>query len=140
MATKENTTTEPGFLLWKAANTWQRETRNALVSTGLTHVQFLLLDTLSKNAGMKQSQLAEAAGTDQMMTSKVLRMLVQKKLIQRKSPRNDARAFLVSISPEGEKKLAKARILLSKMESAFFEKIEKRKRFIKNLELLCGEE
>lgn len=132
-----------GFLLWKASNAWQRQVKTALAPAGITHVQFLLLETLDALPADKkvssQAEIARLAGIDVMMTSKVMRLLVRKKLVERRSPRNDARAFAVVLTPAGKKLLAKARPLVEKNEDAFFAEIEKRKKFVANLESLTAE-
>jgi hypothetical protein len=38
----------PGFLLWEAANGWQRNRCRCLEEIGLTHVQFALLSRLGR--------------------------------------------------------------------------------------------
>lgn len=132
-----------GFLLWKAGNAWQRQIKVALAPAGITHVQFLLLETLANLSESKQvtsqAQIAKAAGIDVMMTSKVLRLLVKKQFVSRKSPRHDARAFSAVITPQGKTTLLKAKKLLEKSEAKFFETIAKRKKFLANLEALVGE-
>lgn len=131
-----------GFLLWQAGNAWQRQIKLALAPLGLTHVQYLLLETLNTvppSSSMKQSAIADAAGIDVMMTSKVLRLLVTKKLVQRRSPRADARAFSVSLTTEGQNALAKARAIIQKSEEEFFAGVSKKKKFVGNLEGLVGE-
>ena len=132
----------PGFQLWKAANAWQRHVKIALAPAGITHVQYLLLDTLAtlglEKRPATQAQIARAAGIDVMMTSKVLRTLVKKHFVTRKSPRNDARAFSATLTPEGRAVLAKAKQLLQKSEDAFFSDISKRKKFIANLETIAS--
>ena len=60
----------PGFILWHLTHAWQRTVRAALTPHDLTHVQFVLLATLtSHETPLTQSQLAESASTDPMMTS-----------------------------------------------------------------------
>jgi DNA-binding MarR family transcriptional regulator len=129
-----------GFLLWQAGNAWQRQIRTALTPVGLTHVQYLLLETLeelsAESGGTSQVKLAKAAGIDVMMTSKVLRLLVRKKLIARKAARSDARAFYAELTKEGIAVLGKSRKLIAKNEDEFFGKLEKRKKFIENLKML----
>ncbi|HLG02237.1 MAG TPA: MarR family transcriptional regulator [Bacteroidia bacterium] len=132
-----------GFLLWQSANSWQRQMKTALTPVRLTHVQYLLLETLRNlSAGPEkatQVNLAKSAGIDAMMTSKVLRLLVRKKLVARKAPRHDARAFITVITPAGAALLNKARPLVEKCETAFFEKlVAKRKKFMANLHALAG--
>ena len=68
----------PGLLLWQVTNRWQAAQRAALKLYGLTHVQFVLLASLtwlSADGPVTQRQLAEHAATDPMMTSQVLRVL-----------------------------------------------------------------
>jgi DNA-binding MarR family transcriptional regulator len=132
-----------GFLLWQAGNAWQRKMKVALMPVGLTHVQFLLLETLENMSVKKepttQVKIAKAAGIDVMMTSKVLRLLVRKKFVARKSPRHDARAFFSEVTPEGKKVLVKARTAVTKAEETIFENLSKKKRFVANLKGLVGE-
>ena len=130
-----------GFLLWQASNAWQRQIKLALAPLALTHVQYLLLETLQSipaAAPMKQSAIADAAGIDVMMTSKVLRLLLKKKLVQRRSTRSDARAFVVSLTAEGKAVLEKARTIIEKTEDDFFAKVSKKKKFLGNLQELVG--
>lgn len=139
---KEQSFDSTGFLLWKAGNAWQRQIKIALAPAGITHVQFLLLETLAQLEAGKhpssQAQIAKAAGIDVMMTSKVLRLLVKKQFVSRKSPRHDARAFSASLTPQGKKVLDKAKALLAKSEVNFFAAISKKKKFAANLELLAS--
>jgi DNA-binding MarR family transcriptional regulator len=69
----------PGLLLWQVTNRWQAAQRAALRPFDLTHVQFVLLASLtwldSDRPPVTQKQLAEHAATDPMMTSQVLRAL-----------------------------------------------------------------
>lgn len=142
-AMKKDEKRQDGFLLWQAANAWQRRMKNALAPLGITHVQFLILDTLSRIDGnpVRQNLLAEAAGIDVMMASKVLRLMVTKKLVQRRSPRHDARAFTITLTDSGLLTLSKAKGLVEKSEAEFFEKlVSKRKKFFLNLEALAAEE
>lgn len=131
-----------GFLLWKASNAWQRHMREQLKSTGITHVQFLLLDAVNQleSSGNQPSQilLARTAGTDVMMTSKVIRTLEEAKLVARKENRKDGRAVLLQITPAGKRKLASASTALKKSEETFFAKlVSKPHKFVANLSALC---
>jgi len=81
----------PGLLLWRVTNAWQAAQRAALHTFDLTHVQFVLLASLTFLGGtydaaamgldsdggpVTQRDLANhAAHTDPMMTSQVLRAL-----------------------------------------------------------------
>jgi DNA-binding MarR family transcriptional regulator len=85
----------PGFLLWQITNQWQAAQRAALRPHGLTHVQFVLLATLTwmdADGPVTQRRLADAAATDPMMTSQVLRSLEQRGLVERAAHPDDRRA------------------------------------------------
>ena len=64
---------------------WKRIVAAMLADLELTHVQFVLLaGTLwleHKGAPPSQRELADHAGTDEMMTSQVLRTLARRRLI-----------------------------------------------------------
>lgn len=96
--------TSPGLLLWLVTNAWQRKIRQALAPYDLTHVQFVLLATLTAadaGAQITQRELSTMAGTDPMMTSQVLRTLETKKLVTRTSHPKDGRAIILAPTAEG---------------------------------------
>ncbi|WP_433658444.1 MarR family winged helix-turn-helix transcriptional regulator [Nocardia sp. CA-128927] len=86
----------PGLLLWQVTNRWQAAQRAALAPFDLTHVQFVLLASLTYLAvagdPVMQRDLAAQAATDPMMTSQVLRALEQKGLVERRDHPSDRRA------------------------------------------------
>ena len=68
----------PGFMLWHVTLRWQRAVTAALAPLQLTHVQFVLLASLTwlhPDGPVTQRGLAEHAATDPMMTSQVVRIL-----------------------------------------------------------------
>ncbi|MDQ3111951.1 MAG: MarR family transcriptional regulator [Bacteroidota bacterium] len=125
---KKKSSVSTGFLLWQACNAWQRKIKSALDPVGITHVQFLLLDALNHLGGLKhpvsQVTLARVAGTDVMMTSKVIRLLEKKKLVNRKVSKTDARIFLLGMTGEGLSSLSKAKKLVAKTEDKLFSKLK----------------
>ena len=139
-AEKSKTT---GYLLWQANILWQREMKTALKTVDLTPVQFFLLEAVSESVSdgknLSQARLAQQAGIDVMMASKVLRTLVTKKFVVRKQQKNDSRSLSLSLSAEGSKLLGKARQMVEKCDDAFFSKlISKRSKFEKNLQGLVS--
>jgi DNA-binding MarR family transcriptional regulator len=119
----------PGFLLWQATNRWQREIKRSLAPLGLTHVQFVLLAGLcwlEQDEGqgfITQKQLAEFCATDPMMTSQVLRALVQARLVDRQKHPNDARARHLQLSDQGYAKLVEALVFVEATDIHFFAKL-----------------
>lgn len=94
----------PGFLLWQISNKWQAQQRQALKPFNLTHVQFVLLASLTwsdHDGAMTQKQLAGHAQTDVMMTSQVVRTLERKGLIARWPHPQDRRAMTLRPTQKG---------------------------------------
>jgi DNA-binding MarR family transcriptional regulator len=71
-----------GFLLWKATNLWQREIKKTLKKFDLTHTQFVILASsywlTSKTENITQVEIANFIDIDKMMTSNVIRKLIEK--------------------------------------------------------------
>jgi DNA-binding MarR family transcriptional regulator len=144
MSSSKNKKALTGFLLWQAGNVWQRKIKTVLDPVGLTHVQYLLLDSLDQLGGKKhpvsQVKLARKAGTDVMMTSKVVRLLMKKKFVGRKSDEKDARAFQLELTREGARAILKAKKIVAKNEGKFFSKISSQhKKFADCLLAICEE-
>jgi MarR family transcriptional regulator, organic hydroperoxide resistance regulator len=121
-----------GYQLWQTSNLWQRHMRDALAPLNLTHVQYVLLaglQTLADSHGgraVTQIKLANFAGTDKMMTSKVLRTLEVKKLVERQNHATDTRAKSLIITAAGLQVLQKALVVVRQSDQAFFEVLGKK--------------
>jgi DNA-binding MarR family transcriptional regulator len=131
-----------GFMVWKTANLWQRKIKEQLDPLGLTPVQFLLLNslaTLNKNQtfAITQKMLSDFSGCDKMMTSKVLRSLEDKKLVQRKNHHSDTRSISLLLTTKGMDLLQLATPAFSLAEKLFFETLKKKEsKFSKHLKKL----
>jgi len=91
-------------MLWRVTNAWQAAQRAALAPFGLTHVQFVLLASLTwltTDSPVTQRALADHGHTDPMMTSQVLRALEAKGLIRRARHPADGRARALTVTSEG---------------------------------------
>ena len=113
----------PGLLLWQVSNRWQAAQRAALKPLGLTHVQFVLLASLTwlrSDGPVTQKQLAEHAATDPMMTSQVLRTLESNGLIRRDAHPNDARARALTVTSAGADLANRANAAVEACDAAFF--------------------
>jgi DNA-binding MarR family transcriptional regulator len=113
----------PGFLLWRVTNRWQAAQRAALTPLGLTHVQFVLLASLTWPAveePISQRLLAEHAATDVMMTSQVLRTLETRGLVRRERNPTDARARVLTVTPAGRQLANRAVSVVEACDRAFF--------------------
>jgi MarR family transcriptional regulator, organic hydroperoxide resistance regulator len=113
----------PGLLLWRVTNTWQAKQRQALQPFGLTHVQFVLLASLTwLEAGepVTQQQLAEHAKTDRMMTSQVVRTLENKGFVKQSPHPEDNRAFALTVTLQGREIVNKAILAVEEVDRQFF--------------------
>ncbi len=114
-----------GFALWSAALRWQRELTAALAPSSLTPVQYALLSTAlaydrRHRRPPSQVVLAQAAGTDTMMTSQVLRALEQRGLIVRGVDPTDRRARRIVLTAAGTDVVAVATPLVDALEERHF--------------------
>jgi DNA-binding MarR family transcriptional regulator len=113
----------PGLLLWRATLAWQRRITAVLAPLGLTHVQFVLLASLTwlaTDEPVTQRDLAAHAGTDPMMTSQVLRALEQKGLVQRPAHPTDSRARALAVTEAGAAAANKAVVVVEAVDREFF--------------------
>ena len=126
-ATAEEST---GLLLWQVTNRWQAAQRAALQPFGLTHVQFVLtasLTWLGADGPVMQRELADHAGTDPMMTSQVVRTLVERGLVERSSHPDDGRAWALSVTPRGRELVNRAIVAVEACDDEFFGRLGRRR-------------
>ena len=117
----------PGFLLWRVSNTWHAAQRAALQPFDLTHVQFVLLASLTwlrSDTAVTQRDLADHAHADPMMTSQVLRVLETKRLIRRGSHPTDGRARALTVTREGAALANAANAAVEAVDRMFFGRLE----------------
>ncbi len=124
LATKFETPDEStGFLLWQVTNRWQAAQRVALRSFELTHVQFVLLASLTslgRDGPVTQRHLATQAATDEMMTSQVVRALEQRGLVERARHPSDGRARALTVTPAGRALANRAVVAVEACDDDFF--------------------
>jgi DNA-binding MarR family transcriptional regulator len=120
----------PGLVMWRVTNAWQAAQRAALRQHDLTHVQFVLLASLTwldTAEPVTQKDLAEHAGTDPMMTSQVLRMLEKRSLVERRAHPTDSRARSVVVTVAGADLANRAVTDVEAVDRWFFEPLGKRR-------------
>jgi DNA-binding MarR family transcriptional regulator len=114
-----------GLLLWQVTNRWQAAQRAALKPFGLTHVQFVLLASLTWLHGttderISQRVLADQAVTDPMMTSQVVRALADRGWITREPHPADRRAVVLAPTDAGQSLVNRAVHAVEAVDEAFF--------------------
>jgi DNA-binding MarR family transcriptional regulator len=137
----------PAYQLWLASNAWQREVRRALEPLDLTHVQFVILASvsiLSEEFGrcVSQVQVCRFAVTDANMTSQVVRSLVEKGWLLRLPHPEDKRAHRLKLTEEGARLTAEARLIVRGCaEEFFYSRLgDKHDQLVELLRLLNGSE
>ncbi|RSM71781.1 MarR family transcriptional regulator [Actinoplanes sp. ATCC 53533] len=113
----------PGLLLWQVTNRWQAAQRATLKPYGITHVQFVLLATLTylqASGPVTQKALADVAATDPMMTSQVLRALEGRDLVHRPAHPTDRRARALAVTAAGRELVNRAVVAVEACDTAFF--------------------
>lgn len=132
-----------GLMLWRVTNAWQAAQRRALKPFGLTHVQFVLLASLTwmeSDTLVTQQALATHARTDPMMTSQVLRALETASLIKRRPHPHDGRARVLSVTPTGHALANSANAAVENCDHDFFDRLgDDRIIFTRMLARLAGE-
>ena len=129
----------PGLLLWQLTNRWQAAQRAALKPFGITHVQFVLLASLTWLAGgepITQRRLSEHAATDVMMTSQVLRALEQRGLLVRKPHPSDGRAHALAATADGIALANRAIVAVERCDREFFAPLGDGSSFARDLRAL----
>ncbi|RIX27692.1 MarR family winged helix-turn-helix transcriptional regulator [Amnibacterium setariae] len=116
----------PGLALWRVTNRWQAAMRAALAPHDLTHVQYVLLASLvwlgqhGDDGPVTQTALADAAATDPMMTSQVVRALEAKGLLTRERHPEDGRARVLRATPGGVDAARNATASVEQADADFF--------------------
>ena len=121
----EDASESTGLLLWQVTNRWQAAQRAALKPHGLTHVQFVLLASLTwlsaeTDEAVTQRRLADFAATDPMMTSQVLRTLEAKGWVGRERHASDRRAITLAPTGEGRAVVNQAIGAVESVDEEFF--------------------
>ena len=119
----------PGLALWRVTNAWQRAVRAALAPHDLTHVQFVLLASLTwmdRSSPVTQRDLAAHAGTDVMMTSQVLRALEAKGCVTRTPHPTDGRAMTLAPTAAGVELANRANADVEAADRAYFAALDPR--------------
>lgn len=113
-----------GFWLQQAALNWRAELDTRLRPMGLTPTQFVVLASVGwlehLSGPPTQQQVAEHAGADRMMTSKVAHTLERHGLLSRQAHEADARALRLALTPAGRITVTHATQVARDVDALFF--------------------
>ena len=115
----------PGYHLLMAAQAWRRELGARLRPLGLTPTQF---DTIGALGWLSRSipeptqqQVADFAGMDRMMLSKLVAGLEHRGLLARMSDPEDARLRRLRLTPEGRELVTRASAIARTVDAELFD-------------------
>lgn len=126
----------PGYWVHHAALAWRRELAVRLRPLDLTPTRFdvlAALSHLSKSSAPSQQDVADFAGIDRMMTSKLASTLEAEGLIVRIPDPNDARANLLSLTRAGSELVARATAVARAFDLELFGSAAERAQLIEPL-------
>lgn len=130
-----------GFTIWGLSNEWQKQLLKELEPIEITHVQFLILKAVYElevtHEENTQIRISKQAKTDVMMTSKVIRTLIEKDYLERETHVIDKRAFRVNLTTKGKKTLRKAINIVEPFDEKFFKTLDRSKKLKKSLDKLA---
>lgn len=114
----------PGYHLLLAAQAWRRELGARLRPLGLTPTQF---DTIGALGWLShsipdptQQQVADFAGMDRMMLSRLVAGLERRGILVRLSDREDARLKRLRLSQEGRELVTRASAIARTVDAELF--------------------
>jgi len=94
-----------------------------LAPLDLSPAQFSVLAVISANRGLSQAELAATLGIERARLVRLLHLLERRGLTKRLSSLTDARRHSLRLTPDGQKVLARAKILAAQHETALKQKL-----------------
>jgi DNA-binding MarR family transcriptional regulator len=135
----------PMFAVNRAARRFEALTAQVLAEDGLGFIEGLSLAAIFFEAPLpvKPSQLAEAFGTTRGNVSHCVSSLEGKGLLQRRIDPQDARAYLLTLKPQGKRCALRVIAAFDKLQKEFEEEIGKSAlsemlRSLRKLEAACS--
>ena len=117
-----------GLLFARVYNNWHSQIKKELQKLQLTHPQFIILASvaaLEKQGDLvSQIRLASFSDMDVMTVSQVVKLLLKKKLVERREHPKDSRSKIISLSESGFSILNRALPLVEAVDQEFFGKLD----------------
>lgn len=114
----------PGYWLHRAALVWRAALEVRLRPLGLTPTQFVVLASTGWLEGRSgpptQQEVADRAGADRMMTSKVAQALEARGLLERRPHESDARARRLALTAAGRAAAARGAAVARDLDGTLF--------------------
>ena len=109
-------------------------------SLELTPRQFAVLTTVASAEGLSQTDLVERTGIDRSTLADIVARMLKKGLLQRRRTKDDARAYAVRLTEEGQRLLQLAKPVVEDVDQRLLEPVpvKRRQQFLEDLALLVG--
>jgi DNA-binding MarR family transcriptional regulator len=128
MKLPENLSARSSYLLGRAASHVQALGEHDLEPLGITPREYSVLAVLAERSPLSQTQVAEILGLDRTTILKLGASLERKGLVVRQRDPNDARAYAVALTSDGDRLRAAAFELLLACEAQFLAPLTRRER------------
>jgi DNA-binding MarR family transcriptional regulator len=106
----------PVHLLHRAGQCAEELFQAEVGDADLTARQLAVLNTVAANEGLSQTGIVERTGIDRSTMADIVQRLTKKGLLQRRRTKQDARAYAVKLTDEGEKLLRRVGPLVKKVD------------------------
>lgn len=92
-------------------------------SVGITPRQFAILLTVSRGEGLSQMHIAQSTGIDRSTLSEIVGRLHRRGLLQRRRSQEDARAWALDLTSEGQRVLRIAEPIAKRVDQRILESL-----------------
>ena len=103
-------------LLHRAGQCAEELFQTEIGDVDLTPRQLAVLNAVAENEGLSQTGIVERTGIDRSTLADIVRRLSKKGLLQRRRTKEDARAYAVKLTDEGEKLLRRVSPMAKKVD------------------------
>ena len=128
MKLPEDLSARTSYLLSRAASRLHALGELDLEPLGITPREYSVLVVLADRSPLSQTQVAEILGLDRTTILKLGASLHRKRLVVRERDPNDARAYAVALTPDGDRVREAALELLLACEARFLEPLNRKER------------
>jgi len=118
----------PIHLLHRAYQAVGQLFTNGMVTSDLTPRQLAVLVAVAENEGLSQTDLVERTGIDRSTLADVAKRLKGKGLLQRRRTKEDARAYAVKLTEEGQRLLRTAEPLAKRIDERVLDALPAKRR------------
>jgi MarR family transcriptional regulator, temperature-dependent positive regulator of motility len=127
MQTVNTEYTSPLHLLHRAAQCVEDLFHVATNGFDITPRQFLVLENIARREGLSQTDLVKCTGVDRSTMTDIVGRLVKKRFVQRQRTANDARAYTITLTPQGRAALEEAKSIMAQVDKEFLSVLPRRK-------------